>query len=92
MPSVAASERGGAQTAVAQEPAGAVAAGLNGAVGGGGSPFAADRSDSRTPLERAAGAGESPVGDVGCWAVHRDREYCPTRDIGWEAGPTTAQG
>jgi hypothetical protein len=47
---------------------------------------------SRTPLERAAGAGESPVGDAACRRVGALREYRPTRGIGREAGRTTAQG
>jgi hypothetical protein len=47
---------------------------------------------SRTPLERAAGAGESPVGDGVEADVERLREYRRTRDIWWEAGWTTTQG
>ena len=47
---------------------------------------------SRTVLERQTAAGESPVGDDGSAPVMSDREYRPTRDIGWEAGGTTSQG
>ena len=47
---------------------------------------------SRSVLERRTAAGESPVGDDGGAPVMPEREYCPTRDMGWEAGRTTAQG
>ena len=92
MPSVAASERGRAQTMMAQEPAGAVVMGLYGALGGGGRPLAYGSTDSGTLLERVARAGESPVGDVCQTGVQCLREYRPTREIGWEAGGTTSQG
>ena len=49
-------------------------------------------SVSRTLLERAAGAGESPVGDGGWGRVDVLREYRRTRGIRREAGRTTAQG
>ena len=48
--------------------------------------------DSRTPLERVVAEGENPVGDVECGSVDIEREYRPTREIGWEAGGTTPQG
>jgi hypothetical protein len=92
MPSVAASERGRAQTATAYEPAGAVVGGLDGSIGAGSRPLACSRQYSRTPLERVAAAGESPVGDVLVAGVDGFREYRPTREIGWEAGGTTSQG
>ena len=92
MPSVAASERGRAQTMMAQEPAGAVVMGLNAGVGGGSRLLASGSRNSRTLLERVAGAGESPVGDVVASDVQTRREYRPTREIGWEAGGTTSQG
>ena len=92
MPSVAASERGRAQTMMAQEPAGAVVMGLNGSVGVGGRPLAARAQYSRTPLERVVEEGENPVGDVLVLVVDHLREYRPTREIGWEAGGTTPQG
>ena len=47
---------------------------------------------SRRLLERAAGAGESPVGDASGGGVPSLREYRRTRGIRREAGPTTAQG
>ena len=50
------------------------------------------RAASRTVLERQTRAGESPVGDDGSAPVMTDREYRPTRDMGWEAGGTTPQG
>jgi hypothetical protein len=92
MPSVAASERGRAQTMMAYEPAGAVVMGLNGRVGEGSSALASATRHSRTLLERGAKAGESPVGDVPQRDVDPSREYRPTREIGWEAGGTTSQG
>ncbi len=49
-------------------------------------------SVSRTVLERQTRAGESPVGDDAIPPVMQNREYRPTRDIGWEAGGTTSQG
>ena len=50
-----------------------------------------NRRPSRTPLERAAGAGESPVGERRA-AAGRRPEYARTRGIRAEAGRTTAQG
>jgi hypothetical protein len=47
---------------------------------------------SRRLLERAAAAGESPVGDAVRWGVPLVRKYHRTRDIWWEAGGTTLQG
>ena len=61
IPLVAASERGGAQTCAAYELTGAAVSGLNERDGGGSRPFAGVGVESGTPLERAAGAGESPV-------------------------------
>jgi hypothetical protein len=46
---------------------------------------------SRRPLERAAAAGESPVGER-VRAARAFREYGGTRDIPPEAGGTTLQG
>ena len=71
MPSVAASERGRAQTMAAQEPAGAVVMGLYGMLGECSSVLASGSTDSRTLLERVARAGESPVGDVCLTGVQR---------------------
>ena len=47
---------------------------------------------SGTLLERAAGAGESPVGDGVGSGVECLREYRRTRGIRREAGWTTTQG
>jgi hypothetical protein len=47
---------------------------------------------NRTALERPTGGGESPVGDGGRAGLIEEREYHPTRGIGWEAGSTTTQG
>jgi hypothetical protein len=77
---------------MAYEPVGAVVSGLNDVHGGGDGPLALTPDCSRTLLERATEAGESPVGDAGQGGVMWDREYCPTREIGWEAGWTTIQG
>ncbi len=77
---------------MAYEPVSAVVAGLNDADGGGNGPLAQDLSHSRTLLERVTRQGESPVGDVWRVRVICNREYCPTRGIGWEAGWTTIQG
>jgi hypothetical protein len=92
MPPVAASERGGAETGAAQRACRRCRAGV-GRAGRGGrqTPRPAARR-SRTPLERAAGAGESPVGDAARGRVGRLREYRPARGTGREAGRTTAQG
>ena len=93
MPSVAASERGRAQTMAANELAGAVVMGLYDDVGAGSKPLADNaKPSSRTPLERVVEEGENPVGDVRFWSVDIGREYRPTREIGWEAGGTTPQG
>ena len=56
----------------AHEPAGAAVVGLDGTRGGGGRRLACDGAVSRTPLERAAGEGESPVGDGWCGRGARD--------------------
>jgi hypothetical protein len=77
---------------MAHEPVGAVVPGLYDFHGGGDGPLAQDSVRSRTLLERATGAGESPVGDAWRMRVMEEREYCPTRGIGWEAGWTTIQG
>jgi hypothetical protein len=67
--------------------------GKNGGPGGGDRPLASwDLRVSRTPLERAAGAGESPVGDGAGAGVGFAREYRRTRGIRREAGWTTTQG
>ena len=92
IPLVAASERGGAQTPLAAQPAGDASGGLDEWAGGGGSRLAARAPLSRRPLERVTAGGESPVGDRGGWAVGPDREYRRTRDIRREAGATTPQG
>ncbi len=92
MPPVAASEGGGAQTHRAAEPAGGAWWGLDGQGGGTGGCLVPGHPVSRTPLERGAGGGESPVGDGGMGGVVLVREYRPTREIGWEAGATTPQG
>jgi hypothetical protein len=93
MPSVAASERGTAQTHPAQPSLlalldGGWTSGLEGAA----DPSRLRAGSSRTLLERGAAAGESPVGQAAGAGVDPDREYRPTRDIGWEAGMTTSQG
>ena len=77
---------------MAYEPVGAVVSGLNDSGGGGDGPLAEDQRHSRTLLERVTRQGESPVGDVCVVTVIWNREYCPTRGIGWEAGWTTIQG
>lgn len=50
-----------------------------------------NQSASRTLLEGATGAGESPVGEGGL-ARHWNREYGGAREIPSEAGWTTIQG
>ena len=50
-----------------------------------------NQSTSRTLLEGATGAGESPVGESD-WAWCGTREYGGTREIPLEAGGTTLQG
>ena len=92
MPGVAASETGGAQTGPVAQPAGDAGPGLDARVGGSGRALAEGPWRSRTPLERATGAGESPVGDASWARVHPEREYRRTRGIRWEAGRPTAQG
>ncbi len=77
---------------MAYEPVGAVVPGLYDGHGGSDGSLAQERSLSRTLLERATRQGESPVGDGWDVRVIWEREYCPTRDIGWEAGWTTIQG
>jgi hypothetical protein len=66
--------------------------GCTGSVGGRYAPRAVRNPyPSRRPLERAAIAGESPVGErVG--TARTFREYGGTRDIPPEAGGTTLQG
>jgi len=66
--------------------------GMDGWHGGGDRPLARVVGVSRTPLERGAGAGESPVGDGADRRVVPSREYRRTRGIRREAGRTTAQG
>ncbi len=92
IPLVAASERGGAQTFQAYELTGAAWRGLDERDGGGSRPLAWVSVESGTPLERAAGAGESPVHKTTLTEVIMDREYRRTREIRREAGRTTAQG
>ena len=46
----------------------------------------------RTLLERATGAGESPVAGPERPGVRHEREYHRTRGIWWEAGAPTPQG
>ena len=67
MRGVVASETRAAQTGVAEWPAGLCGAGVVRPVwGGGGTPDRVTKPPpSRTPLERAAAAGESPVGGRG---------------------------
>ena len=77
---------------MAYEPVGAVVPGLYDFHGGGDGPLAQDALRSRTLLERVTKKGESPVGDACVMRVMWEREYCPTRGIGWEAGWTTIQG
>ena len=92
IPVVAASEPGGAQTGLAHEAAAAARPGLDAMPGGDSRPLAGGMRVSRTPLERATGAGESPVGEAGIPAVRHEREYHRTREIRWEAGSPTTQG
>jgi hypothetical protein len=54
-------------------------------------PEVSNQDRSRTPLERAATAGESPVGETVLTSV-ADLEYRPTRVTGWEGWPTTVKG
>jgi hypothetical protein len=91
---VAASETSAAQTDDAQWPAGLCVVGVGRpAWGRGSSPGrVTNRSATRTPLEGATAGGESPVGDAWGAGVRVEREYHPTRGIGWETGSTTAQG
>ena len=74
IPLVAASERGGAQTVGAAQPAGDAPAGLNERLGAGGSLLAGPPGWSRRPLERVTAGGESPVGERRGHDVIRDRE------------------
>lgn len=77
----------------AYEAAAAAGVGLDAMSGRGSRPVALEnRSFSRTVLEQRTGAGESPVGDGGCWGVRHEREYRRTREIRWEAGSPTTQG
>ena len=55
-------------------------------------PRALGSSGRRTLLERATGAGESPVAGTGRPGVRHEREYHRTRGIRWEAGAPTPQG
>ena len=67
--------------------------GLNVMSGGVGRRLAPGRSfGRRTPLERATGAGESPVAGPEGPGVRHEREYHRTREIRWEAGAPTPQG
>ncbi len=93
MRGVVASETRAAQTRGAEWPAGLCAAGVvRPPWGDGGTPDrVTNQSSSRTPLERAAAAGESPVGARGM-ARGREREYGGARAIPSEAGVTTSQG
>jgi hypothetical protein len=54
-------------------------------------PEVSNQRASRTPLERAATAGESPVGERALASV-ADLEYRPARVTGWEGWPTTVKG
>ena len=93
MRGVVASETRAAQTRHAQWPAGLCVAGVvRPAWGDGGTPDrVTNRPFNRTPLERAAAAGESPVGARGS-ARGGEREYGGARAIPSEAGVTTPQG
>ncbi len=93
MRGVAASETRAAQT-VGAEWAAALCAG--GVVrlpwrSGGNRERVTNPPPSRAPLERAAGAGDSPVGER-CGDSRVEREYRRARAIRWEAGTTTFQG
>ena len=93
MRGVVASETRAAQTAQAQWSADLC---LGGVVRrswrpGGSRDRVTNRRPSRTPLERAAIAGESPVGARGA-ARGSEREYGGARAIPSEAGVTTPQG
>ena len=92
MPGVAASETGGAQTGPVVQAAADAGPGLDARAGGSGRVLAQWLPCSRTLLERATGAGESPVGDARGARVRAEREYRRTRGIRWEAGRPTAQG
>jgi hypothetical protein len=92
IPVVAASEPGGAQTLSAHEAAAAADGGLNETRGGPGRGLVGRHTRRRTPLERVTGGGESPVAGRAVPPMSRDREYCRTREIRWEAGSPTTQG
>ncbi len=93
MRGVVASETRAAQTRGAEWPVGLCVAGVaRPGCGGGGTPRRVNNpAPSRTPLERATGAGESPVGARGRTRTG-DREYGGAREIPSEAGTTTSQG
>jgi hypothetical protein len=78
---------------VLAQPAGDGTGGLDGPPGGAAAPPQSwtNHGGSRTLLEGATGAGESPVGDAAV-ALGWVREYCGAREIPWEAGGTTLQG
>ena len=93
MRGVAASETRGAQTGRAEWPAGLCAPGVGRSSWrpGRSRDRVTNRGSSRTPLERAAGAGDSPVGErVPARATMR--EYRRARAIRRETGSTTIQG
>jgi hypothetical protein len=92
MPSVAASERGQAQTRLVSVACRRCQTGVGRTRWRGRQPPRCSRGRSRRPLERVAIAGESPVGDAAAGGVNALREYGPTREIGPEAGRTTVQG
>ncbi len=77
---------------MAHEAAAAARTGLDAMPGGHSRGLAGVMRASRTPLERATGAGESPVGEACITAVRHEREYHRTREIRWEAGSPTTQG
>ena len=93
MRGVVASETRAAQTWHAEWSAGLCVVGVVRPIwGDGGTPDrVTNRPRSRTPLERAAVAGESPVGVRGM-ARGWQREYGGARAIPSEAGVTTSQG
>ena len=86
IPPVAASEKGTAQTRYMFKPVCVVYRGLRGLVGCGYSYAGKDRASSLMPLERATGAGKSPVDERSgaflneCPQVLRDRQTC--RNLG----------
>jgi hypothetical protein len=93
MRGVVASETRAAQTVAASWPAGLCRGGVvRPTWGDGGTPDrVTNPTFNRTPLERAAAAGESPVGGRGR-TRGGEREYGGARAIPSEAGVTTPQG